>query len=43
MTCAQSGFLSLILLLVLLLGYRRVIVKTEKAKAMEAVNKYIIS
>jgi hypothetical protein len=32
-----------ILLLLVLLGCRRVIVKTEKAKAVEAITKYLTS
>ena len=34
-----SDFLTYILLLVILLGFRRVIIKTEKAKAVEAMNR----
>ena len=39
MMLGPSDFLSYILLLVILLGFRRVIIKTEKAKAVEAMKK----
>lgn len=43
MSLGPSGFLYLILLLVVLLGCRRVVVKTEKAKAAEEMTKYLTS